>query len=56
MLLDYNFSIKYQPDMIIGQADALFRLISSNQKAPEDRFIVAISAEPEAISELFPQL
>ena len=36
MLLDYNFSIKYQPGSKIGQADALSRLISSNQKAPED--------------------
>ena len=34
-----NFSIKYQPGSKIGQADALSRLISSNQKATEDRVI-----------------
>ena len=30
MLLDYNFSIKYQPGSKIDQVDALSRLISSN--------------------------
>ena len=50
MLLDYNFSIKYQPGSKTGQADALSKLISSNQKAPEDRVIAAISVEPEVIS------
>ena len=38
--------------MKIGQADALSRLISSNQKAPENRVIAAISVEPEVISGL----
>ena len=52
MHLDYNFSIKYQPGSKIGQADALSRLTSSNQKAPEDRVIAAISVEPEVISGL----
>lgn len=52
MLLDYNFSIKYQPGSKIGQADALSRLISSNQKVPEDRVIAAISVEPEVVSGL----
>ena len=51
-LLDYNFSIKYQSGSKIGQADALSRLISSNQKAPEDIVIAAISVEPEVISGL----
>ena len=52
MLLDYNFSIKYQAGSKISQADALSRLISSNQKAPEERVIAAISVEPEVISGL----
>ena len=52
MLIDYNFSIKYQPSSKIGQADALSRIISSNQKAAEDRVIAAILVEPEVISGL----
>ena len=50
MLLDDNFSIKYQPGSKIGHADAVYRLISSNQKAPKDRVMAAISVEPEVIS------
>ena len=52
ILLDCNFSIKYQLGSKIGQTDALSRLISSNQKAPENRVIAAISVEPEVISGL----
>ena len=54
MLLYYNFSIKYQPGSKIGQADALSKLISSKQKATEDRVIAAISVETEVISRLVP--
>ena len=50
--LDYDFSIKYQSRSKIGLADALSRSISSNQKAPEDRVIAAISVEPEVVSGL----
>lgn len=53
ILLDYNFSIKYQS----SQTDALSRLISSHRKLPEDTVVVVVvvSVEPEFVSALYPQ-
>lgn len=49
MLLDYNFSIKYQSSSNISQAYALSRLISSHCKLPEDTVVAVVFVEPEVV-------
>ena len=49
-LLDYNFTIKYNRTDTIGHADALSRLMTVQNKVPEDSVIAAVSLEPEITS------
>ncbi|CAH8637620.1 unnamed protein product [Dicrocoelium dendriticum] len=43
ILLAYDFSIQYKPTQLIGQADALSRLISSHSKDNDDCVLAAIN-------------
>ena len=49
-LLDDNFTIKYKKCDIIGHADALSRLMTIQNKVPEDSIIAVVSLEPEITS------
>ena len=50
MLLDYDFSIKYQSTNSNGQVYVLSRLINIHQNLPKDYVVAAVSAEPEIAS------
>ena len=49
-LMDYNFTLKYNRTDSIGHADELSRLITIQNKVPEDTVIVVVSLEPEITS------
>ena len=51
MLLDYNFTIKYQLTYKIGQADTLSRLMDYHHKQLEITVVAAVSGEPEVSTE-----
>ncbi|CAH8624674.1 unnamed protein product [Dicrocoelium dendriticum] len=46
-LLGYDFEIRYQSTNSLGQADALSRLIDSQQQEHEDTIIASVEIEPD---------